>query len=211
MDKICTKCTILKNEDSFHRFKGSADGLKSWCKACCIDYNKKYNIENKEKLSVFYKKRYYNKREDRLQKQKQYASKNKDSKSDYDKKYYELNKIKIIKNKVDYVSKRIKKDLSFKIKFRIRDRLRKALKTNQKKGSAIEDLGCTIEELKLHLESKFHPGMTWDNYGLHGWHIDHIKPLIRFNLEDIDQFKQACHYSNLQPLWAKDNLSKGAK
>lgn len=62
-----------------------------------------------------------------------------------------------------------------------------------------------------HLEAKFAPGMTWDNYGVDGWHIDHIMPLAAFDLTDEQQRQQACHYTNLQPLWAAENLAKGAK
>ena len=69
-------------------------------------------------------------------------------------------------------------------------------------------MGCSISELKDYLESKFQVGMTWENHSQTGWHIDHIKPLSHFDLSDRDQFLQACHYTNLQPLWAKDNLSK---
>lgn len=76
-----------------------------------------------------------------------------------------------------------------------------------KAGSAVRDLGCTVEELMVHLEKQFQPGMTWENRG--EWHIDHIKPLASFDLTDEVQFKEACNYTNLQPLWAKDNLSKG--
>jgi AraC-like DNA-binding protein len=86
-----------------------------------------------------------------------------------------------------------------------------AIKDNWKSGSTIRDLGCSIVELKRHLEDQFDDNMSWDNYGLDGWHIDHIVPLASFNLTDEDQFKKACHYTNLQPLWAKDNLSKGSK
>ena len=85
----------------------------------------------------------------------------------------------------------------------------RAIKTNAKAGSAVRDLGCTIPELKAHLEAQFQPGMTWDNWSLKGWHIDHIKPLTSFDLTNREQFLQACHYTNLQPLWASENLSKG--
>jgi hypothetical protein len=93
-----------------------------------------------------------------------------------------------------------------KIKRNLRSRLNKAIKNKHKMGSAVVDLGCSIEELYKHLESKFQPGMTWKNYGK--WQIDHIKPLCRFDLTDRKQLKIACHYTNLQPLWAKDNLEK---
>lgn len=89
----------------------------------------------------------------------------------------------------------------------LRIRLSIAVRKNQKTGSAVRDLGCTIPELKTYLESKFAPGMSWDNYG--EWHIDHIKPLCQFNLSEESELKAACHYTNLQPLWASDNLSKG--
>lgn len=104
--------------------------------------------------------------------------------------------------------KRMEEDLNFKLSARLRDRLNNALTNNQKAGSAVDDLGCSVEELKRHLESQFQPGMTWKNWSHDGWHIDHIKPLISFDLTDRNQFLEACHYTNLQPLWAKDNFSK---
>jgi len=61
------------------------------------------------------------------------------------------------------------------------------------------------------LETKFLEGMDWDNYGIYGWHIDHIKPCSLFNLENIEEQKKCFHYTNLQPLWAIDNLKKGNK
>lgn len=64
-------------------------------------------------------------------------------------------------------------------------------------------------ELRAHLETRFLPGMTWENYG--AWHIDHVRPLASFDLTDRAQLLQACHYTNLQPLWARDNRSKGAR
>lgn len=103
----------------------------------------------------------------------------------------------------------------FKVEYRIannlRSRLNQAIRNNAKAGSAVSDLGCTIPELKAYLESKFQDGMTWDNWSRKGWHIDHIKPLSKFDLNNLVQFKEAVHYINLQPLWAFDNVSKGAK
>lgn len=105
---------------------------------------------------------------------------------------------------------REKFDINFALKRRLRHRMYMAIK-NKNDASAVRDLGCSIEEFKLYLESKFQPDMSWDNYGLYGWHIDHIVPLANFDLTDPEQFKKACHYTNLQPLWAQDNLQKGDK
>jgi hypothetical protein len=93
----------------------------------------------------------------------------------------------------------------------LRNRMRIALKRCSKIGSAVKELGCSIPELKTHLESRFQPGMTWDNHTIDGWHIDNIIPLSSFDLSDPNQFKRACHYTNLQPLWWRDNLAKGDK
>lgn len=113
----------------------------------------------------------------------------------------------------EYVRCKKKTDVNYKIRCNLRSRLSTFLKSGIKQGSAIKDLGCSLEELKTWLESKFYPNpdtgeqMTFDNYG--DWHIDHKKPLSAFDLTDGDQIKMACHYTNLQPMWSKDNISKG--
>lgn len=96
---------------------------------------------------------------------------------------------------------------------RIRARLRVALKDFglTKAGSAVRDLGCSIPELLEHLEDQFQPGMTWENYGREGWHVDHHIPLALYDLTDREQFLTACHFTNLQPRWAGDNAAKGAR
>ena len=107
----------------------------------------------------------------------------------------------------------------------LRVRISKILSGRIKTGSAVRDLGCSISELRAYLEAQFQPGMSWDNRGrcpacrevkkhgwcIHGWHIDHKIPLAKFDLTDREQFLKAVHYTNLQPLWAPENLSKGAK
>lgn len=92
----------------------------------------------------------------------------------------------------------------------IRSRIYASL-TTKKKGHAVEFLGCAFEELKVYLEKKFDDKMSWGNYGFYGWHMDHIRPIASFDLTDRKQMKKCFHYTNLQPLWAKDNLSKGDK
>jgi hypothetical protein len=71
-------------------------------------------------------------------------------------------------------------------------------------------LGCSIEEVKQHLEKQFKHGMSWSNYGKGGWHIDHKIPLASAN-KNKEKLYALCHYSNLQPLWESENCSKGAK
>ena len=116
--------------------------------------------------------------------------------------WYQKNKRKVNAKRILYKNNNIQ----IKLALNLRSRLNKAIKKDYKIGSAVRDLGCSIEELKKHLESKFKPGMSWDNYGQ--WHIDHVKPLSKFDLINYNELKKACHYSNLQPMWAKDNLSK---
>lgn len=92
---------------------------------------------------------------------------------------------------------------------RVRAEIRKS--GGQKINKASQLLGCSFTELKNYLESLFQPGMSWENYGLYGWHIDHKIPCSAFDLTDLEQQKACFHFSNLQPLWAKDNLVKGNK
>lgn len=139
--------------------------------------------------------------------QRAYYSNNKDIVLKRAAEYYKLNRTEIIARVIDYDQKRIKADLDYKLKRYLRSRLYNALKGNYKSGSAVSDLGCSIEFLKQHLEAQFTTGMNWDNYG--SWHIDHIEPLTAFNLSDRCDLLKVCNYTNLQPLWAEDNISKG--
>jgi hypothetical protein len=107
----------------------------------------------------------------------------------------------------DYTANRYQKDVQFRLSRVLRSRLKHALNGNFKSGSAIGDLGCSIEYLKFWLECQFKPGMAWENYG--EWQIDHIRPLSRFDLIDRKQLLIACNWCNLQPLWKADNIRKG--
>jgi hypothetical protein len=104
-----------------------------------------------------------------------------------------------------------KEEIQYRLQDILRNRLYLAIRNEQKTGSAIKDLGCSINDLKIHLEKQFKDGMSWDNYGFRGWHFDHIKPLASFDLSKRDQLVETVNYKNLQPLWWKDNLSKGNK
>lgn len=100
-------------------------------------------------------------------------------------------------------------DLNYRLRKNLRSRMRSAIMRNTKTGSAIDDLGCSIDALKTHLETQFHAGMYWDNWPEY-WHIDHIMPLQSFDLTNRDEFLKAVHYTNLQPLLVEDHRRKSA-
>jgi hypothetical protein len=118
-----------------------------------------------------------------------------------------------VRRQCAYQWKRRRRDVDYRLRLTLRNRLCAAISRGKGKKieSSISLVGCTVFELRAHLESQFQPGMTWDNYGLHGWHIDHIIPCASFDLTDPEQQKACFHYTNLQPLWAEDNLKKGAR
>jgi len=121
------------------------------------------------------------------------------------------NSQKINKKILEYEKKRKLIDPNFKLLKTLRSRLGSAIKSqnSNKNNTTIELLGCSVSFLKGFLEAKFKEGMTWENHGK--WHIDHIKPCASFNLLDEEEQKKCFHYTNLQPLWASVNLSKGCK
>ena len=97
---------------------------------------------------------------------------------------------------------------NYRIAVTLRTRLRYALNGTLKADTTEALLGCTYEEACAHIEAQFTEGMSWDKMGLHGIHIDHIRPCASFDLTDPEQQRECFHYTNLQPLWAEDNLRK---
>jgi hypothetical protein len=134
-----------------------------------------------------------------------------------DREFYRNNRERIIKKKVVMNNRRRKErkleDPTYKVQCNLRRRVLLSLKKfgGKKAIKTFDLIGCSPEELRSYLESKFQSGMTWDNYGYNGWHIDHIIPCASFDLSDPDQQRQCFHYTNLQPLWAADNLAKSDK
>ena len=113
------------------------------------------------------------------------------------------------KQQAEYSRKRYSQDAAHKMSVSMRNCVGKALRGKVRTSRTEDLLGCSFTFLRFWLESKFLPNMSWDNYG--EWHVDHIRPLASFDLTDPKQQALAFHFLNLQPLWAKDNLSKGAK
>jgi hypothetical protein len=232
-EKKCSKCGEIKSVDEYYKSKLGKYGFSSQCKKCKDNQTKKHRNDNRD---VYLEKcRIRNKKN--KHKRKLWREKNKDKIQQQTKAFYEKDKEKwdkinlenYYKNKEERLEKgrvynqknkkkklkklhdRLETDVPFKIKFNLRNRIRIAIKFGYKAGSAVRDLGCSIEECKKYIESQFQEGMTWDNWGRNGWYLDHKIPLALFDLTDREQFLKACHYTNLQPLWAKDNLSKGNK
>jgi hypothetical protein len=187
-------------------------------------YNKEYRLKNKEKIKQYNKEYRLKNKEKIKQFKKKYRLKNKEKQKQYEKKWRLNNKEKAnqkckewrLKNKEyskkylsKYEKKRRKIDPNFKLIKNMRTRIWFALKRKYKSKSTIKLLGCSIEECWQHLESKFQPGMTRENHGL--WHVDHIIPCASFDLKCPVQQLACFHYTNLQPLWAIDNIKKGAK
>lgn len=111
----------------------------------------------------------------------------------------------------EYGARKRASDPAYRIRILLRNRLAKAIKRRQKAGSAVKDLGCSIPEFMAYIETQFQDGMTWANWGPNTWHLDHIRPLSSFDLSDAGQLRVACHFSNMQPLWAKENMAKSNK
>jgi hypothetical protein len=190
--------------------------------------------EKKERRHLWYLKN----RERKIKYATEYASQHQDEVKQYKKTYREEHKTEIrekergryVENRQDpaYVEKsqahsndwkrrnrpkvqeyertKYASDVEWKLSKNLRNRLGAFVRGERKSAKLREYLGCTLPELRAYLESQFQPGMTWDNHG--EWHIDHKKPLSSFDLTKRIQLMAACHYTNLQPLWAKINLSK---
>lgn len=208
----CSKCKLLKDIKEFYYRSDRKSGHTSHCKICTNKRIKIYQTTNKNYLD-YDKNRHQTKQYKEYHKIyiKKWYQDNKETIDVYIKEYNIKNKNKIRDYYKIYNKFKLKNDIQFKINKSLRDRFRHAIINKQKVGSAVRDLGCTIDELKLHIEKQFKPGMAWDNWGHQTWHIDHIKAFANFDLTDRNQLLQACHYTNLQPMWAKDNFSKGKR
>lgn len=208
--RVCSLCSKELLLGCFH--KG-----KSRCKRCrkieTKAYREKYRekisqkrkeeyIKNIEKYKINSKQYYANNKEKIIKNSKLWQTKNMDHRKQYMKNYYINNFDKIKEYKKNYKNC----NMQYKISCNLRSRLSSALKNKRKYGSAVKDVGCSVGDLILWLEQQFQVDMTWENYG--EWHVDHIIPLSNFDLEDKTQFIKACHWFNLRPLWAKENLSR---
>jgi hypothetical protein len=180
---------------------------------------KAYTLNNKELVKQRQHKWYIENKQYALGQSQKYKAQHKDDVCRSRKIYKLKNAAKIKQYNIDnaehirkyknlYVRRKLKSDTEFKLMFSCRKRIRGFLQSRgiKKNKRTHEILGCSWNALKLHLEAQFKDGMTWENHGIRGWHIDHIIPLASAK-SDMDIYK-LCHYTNLQPLWWKENLRK---
>lgn len=205
-------------------------------KSKIAEYHKTYRLKNNKKIQN-YRKQYYVKNKSIITlKGKEYYQKTKDKSKKYTTNYYKLHKKEqqerckkwYIKNREQLLLKtkerfanrnkkiynkkqkeKLNTNPTYKVRRTLATRVTNALKCSKTTKSATLKtlIGCTFEEARNHIQKQFKPGMSWANHG--EWHIDHIKPLSKFNLLDPNEQLKAFNYKNLQPLWAKENLSKG--
>lgn len=156
--------------------------------------------------------------------------KNEEREKANNKRWYEANKLKVSDRKANYYlknqdqeklrskvfrqtypEKRKPKTPTARIAANVRSKISAIVAGRYKRSASLIYIGCSFEELKIHIESQFTSEMNWDNYGMYGWHIDHIIPLSNFDLSVESNLYAAWHHSNLRPLWCIDNLRKGKK
>jgi hypothetical protein len=228
----CKKCIIIKNnqhssknyEKNKEKIKKQSDGYYKNNKEVILKRHKVYQEKNKDKIKEYINSYIKNNKEKIRDNSKQHYVKNKEKILENNKLYYKNNKDKIRKrhkkyeSQVEAIEKRRKRDIKkranpvFRLCQSVSVGISQSLKLQNlsKGGRHWESLvGYTVQELKSHIESLFQPGMTWDNKG--EWHLDHIVPKSFFKYTSTDdvEFKYCWSLNNLQPLWKKDNLSKG--
>ncbi len=208
VQKTCTKCGEAKPLSAYYKQSAGKFGVTSRCKSCC---------------SIIAAEHYKNNRDDILRRNAEWTENNREKHKSIMASWYVNNKERAQENIRRWkeenpvrwrelareASRRRSKVPGYLFECAVKTAVRKGLVKGSKYGRRTFDLlGYTVEQLRAHLERQFQPGMSWENYG--EWHIDHVIPLSAHNYEtpdDID-FKKAWELSNLQPLWAFDNMSK---
>ena len=218
--KVCSKCGEKRHISQFAKQTKAKDGLQNKCKIC----NKEYRNANKERIKKYLTDYQLKNRDVLIAKKRQYrinnldkirkkgliwAKNNQEKVRANQKKQWYKNKEKYYAANYKRNSNRRKTDHLYAMRLRISHRLRLALRgIGMKKSITTKSIiGCSWEQLKIHIETQFIDGMTWENRS--AWHIDHKIPLSTAKTEE--DVIRLSHYTNLQPLWAKDNLRKSNK
>lgn len=200
---------VKHNKWRFRQFDVRQDGLVFW------SYDKSYKTGERwvtwENAVELKNHRNWRGRNNPNKKKRwiEWYEKNKEYKDAQTKKWQKANKFRLSKYSSKRNSRIAKEDPLFAMRQTLRKRTSKAFKQHgyTERSASRKMLGCTWEQLKSHIEKQFKDGMCWENRSL--WHIDHIIPLA--SAKSKNELAALCHYSNLQPLWAHENLSKGAR
>jgi hypothetical protein len=207
--KKCCRCGIEYESSlsNFGKSSRSKDGLRGECKKCTALDNKKHREADPEKTKA-HKKLDRERHGDAIRARDRAYSKSERGRMISAKWSNENREHKRERRRL-YDIKRRAIDPAYKVLTNYRSYLVRVLKGNFKTDKTKQLLGCTGEELKDYLESRFIKGMSWSNYG--EWHVDHIRPIKSFDKSNTLEVCECFHYTNLQPLWRLDNLRKGSR
>lgn len=206
--KPCSRCKKIKVAALFPRDRKSANGLYCQCKSCVKDSTKAINADPVRKAKrLASSNKYRISHPDRVAKvMAAYHRNNTQKRANYQRERLSRPNARANLNRW---AGQYRKNPRVKLAMNIRGRIYGLIGRGHKSGRSLELLGLSsVDQLINYLEVQFRPGMSWDNYGKWGWHVDHIEPLSQFNLLDESQRKVAFNYTNLQPLWWYENLSK---
>jgi hypothetical protein len=186
--KICRECQEEKPLEEFKKDVRLSDGRAFICKRCSNKYNREHTTPEKVRESG---KRYRDKNRDRLPAARR--ARRSDAMREYFREYRRVKRAQSVE---------------FRLAENLRCRLNSAIKCKRKSGSAIKDLGCNLEELKRHLESKFYGGMSWDTWGKGPgkWNIHHVVPFHVVDIQVKENFLKVANFSNLSPIWYDDHV-----
>lgn len=212
--KKCGRCQQEKPFEDFNKCKGGTYGFHNHCRSCQKEVKANWLNKNKEWIKEYEQKPEVKERSRFLRLEKYKTDEN------FRKEHLEKNKIRRrgesakIKQRAN---EKLRREInpSYRIRANLNSRIKNIFKGIgiTKEKSIIDLIGCTMLEFIKYIESKWKPGMNWENYG-HGkgkWQTDHKIPCCAFDLTDPEQQKTCYHYTNLQPLWWEENLKKGAK
>jgi hypothetical protein len=185
----CSYCENYFELDKFNKNKGVSDGLNSSCKNCEHIITAKYRDSHREEI----------RKRDNAKGPHKWAMFKETHKEEIEQK----------KKKRELINQ--EKRVLAKIARSIRARIRDSIKRKSNGGRSTGLLGCDILFFRDYIESLFDSNMSWNNYGYYGWHLDHIIPCVMFDMTNDDDVKKCFHYTNYQPLWRRDNQSKGGR
>lgn len=209
--KTCRKCGQDLPLEKFHKNSASSDGRQSYCKDCSRQATKDSYHKHAEEKRAADRERYKSRKEYCKENNRAWREANTEQHRANAREWYRANKERVIaRNNASY-HKKYRKDHAFRLDRIIRRHARRVIEMlgTEKSFDTYKAVGYSPQELKAHIEQQFQNGMCWDNYG--EWHIDHIRPISSFISEGNSDAGEINALSNLQPLWAKDNLRKGAQ